>query len=563
MNTASKHSPSLGQHSACVLDIECDSLDPSTIHCVCVSPLDSEDVQVFLSAETLQDYLDGYDYVVAHFGCSFDFPTLRKLWNINIPLERMRDTVILSRLSRPDREGGHSLEAWGKRLGVLKQEFSGDWSALSDEMLEYCKQDVRACKAIYRHLLSEMREFSPSSLEDEHRMQIMANKVSRLGFGFDTAKAEALHKQLFDEQTEISLKLCDVFPPKITTGRTHKRTGKPLKDIVHDFNPASRQQIAERLIELGWKPKRFTDKGQPKVDESTLAECDLPQAAIFARYFLLQKRTAMIKSWISSASRDRVHCTYMTLGAVTNRMSCVDPNLQQVPAVRSPFGKECRELWIASRGKDNVLLDTDAAGLELRVLAHYMDDKKFIDEILNGDVHTANQHMAGLETRDQAKTFIYALCYGAGDAKIGQIVNGSERDGAMLKQRFMANMPAFARLRAAVSRKAAQGYLKAIDGRLIRVRSEHAAMNTLIQGSSAVLMKKWFMYVDYHLVNKRAKAGVVAMVHDELVVESAKESVDLASHCVKMSLSHVNQSYGLKCPLDCDIKIGQNWSEIH
>jgi len=171
--------------------------------------------------------------------------------------------------------------------------------------------------------------------------------------------------------------------------------------------------------------------------------------------------------------------------------------------------------------------------------------------------------MAGLETRDQAKTFIYALCYGAGDAKIGQIVNGSERDGAALKQRFMSNMPAFARLRSAVSRKAAQGYLKAIDGRLIRVRSEHAALNTLIQGSSAVLMKKWFMSVDYLLVSKRAKAGVVAMVHDELVLESVKESVDLASGCVKIALSHVNKLYSLSCPLDCDIKIGQNWSEIH
>jgi len=563
MNIAPHSSPSAGPLSAVVLDIECDSLTPSVIHCVCASAIGSEQIEVFHDAYGLQDYLDSFDAVVAHFGCSFDFPVLKRLWNIDVPLHKMRDTVVLSRLSRPDRDKGHGLAAWGERLGEAKQDYDGGWAELTPEMLEYCKQDVRVCKAIYVHLLEEMKEFSQSAVEDEHRMQIMANKVSKTGFGFDVAAAQKLYNTLYAEQSEIALKLCDVFPPKIESGRTHKRTGKPLKDIVHEFNPASRKQIGERLIELGWKPRSFTETGQPKVDETTLSSCDLPEARIFARYFLLQKRTGMIKSWIDAAVNGRVHCTYMTLGAVTNRMSCVDPNLQQVPAVRSELGKECRALWVPRRDSDNVLLDTDAAGLELRVLAHYMGDKRFIDEILNGDVHTANQKMAGLETRDQAKTFIYALCYGAGDAKIGQIVNGSERDGAALKQRFMSNMPAFARLRSAVSRKAAQGYLKAIDGRLIRVRSEHAALNTLIQGSSAVLMKKWFMSVDYLLVSKRAKAGVVAMVHDELVLESVKESVDLASGCVKIALSHVNKLYSLSCPLDCDIKIGQNWSEIH
>jgi len=282
-----------------------------------------------------------------------------------------------------------------------------------------------------------------------------------------------------------------------------------------------------------------------------------------ARYFLLQKRTSMIKSWLKYCSPDsRVHCQYRTLGAITNRMSCISPNLQQIPAVRVPYGKECREVWEADT--DKVLIDTDAASLELRVLAHYMNDKKFTREVLEGDVHSSNQKMAGLETRDQAKTFIYALLYGAGDAKIGTVVGGSQRDGAELRRRFLANLPTYKRLSDAVQEKGRKvGKLKGIDGRLLRVRHAHASLNTLIQGSSAILMKKWFMFVDQSLRTKRLDASIVAMIHDELVLESCKKEVDNVRKSVIISISQVNQSYNLRCKLDCDVQIGNNWSEIH
>jgi DNA polymerase I-like protein with 3'-5' exonuclease and polymerase domains len=243
-------------------------------------------------------------------------------------------------------------------------------------------------------------------------------------------------------------------------------------------------------------------------------------------------------------------------------MSCVSPNLQQVPAVRVEYGEQCRGLFKAAQGYK--LLDTDAAGLELRVLAHYMDDEKFTKEVLEGDVHTANQKMAGLDTRDQAKTFIYALLYGAGDAKIGAVVNGSAKDGAKLRASFMSNMPAYKRLSEAVIRKGEnEGKLKGIDGRIIRVRSGHASLNTLIQGSSAVLMKKWFMYVDHHLRRRKLDSKIIAMIHDELVIETIEKDIDLCKESVILSISQVNKAYNLRCKLDCDVQIGNNWSEIH
>ena len=546
----------------CYLDIETDSLDASVIHCVVTFDSDVG-IRVWTQADGLQDFLNQFQEVVAHNGLSFDFPVLARLWGVRLKFDQMVDTLVLSMMENPSREGGHSLDAWGKRLGKHKTEFSGDFSAYTREMRDYCIQDVKVCMHLHWTLWAEMEdEFSEQSIRDEHRMRIVADRVSGNGFGLNKHKAVELYNRLVLEQDRIAAECVSMFPP-IVQERYSEKTGKRLKDKVTEFNPASRQQIAERLIELGWKPTELTPSGRAKVDEKTLSKCSLPVAQKLARYFLLQKRSALVKAWIEACSEDsRVHCRYRTLGAITNRMSCVSPNLQQVPAVRVEYGKDCRELFEAPQGRK--LLDTDAAGLELRVLAHYMDDERFTREILEGDVHTANQQMAGLETRDQAKTFIYALLYGAGDAKIGAVVNGSAKDGAQLRARFMANMPAYKRLSEAVIHKGESvGKLKALDGRVLRVRSGHASLNTLIQGSSAVLMKKWFMYVDYHLRRRQANAKIVAMVHDELVIESGSKDVDLAKDCVILSIRQVNKAYKLRCQLDCDVQIGNNWSEIH
>ena len=540
------------------IDIETDSIDATQIYCAVT--LENSMFTEWATGKGLQEYL-GNAVVVAHNGLSFDFPVLAKLWGIRLKMENMRDTLILSMMDNPAREGGHSLKAWGQRLGCEKIEFD-DFSTYTPEMLEYCKQDVLLCSKVYHLLEASMSKFSEKSISDEHRMRIVADRISDNGFELDKDKAVKLYNDLVLEQEQIESECRNLFPP-IVEERYSDKTGKRLKDKITEFNPASRQQIASRLIELGWVPTDLTPTGQPKVDEKTLSNCSIPVAETLATYFMLQKRSALVKSWIKSCTdENRVHCKYRTLGAITNRMSCVDPNLQQVPAVRVQYGKECRELFKAATG--NKLLDTDAAGLELRVLAHYMDDDKFTKEVLEGDVHTANQRMAGLDTRDQAKTFIYALLYGAGDAKIGAVVNGSAKDGAELRSRFMSNMPAYKRLSEAVIRKGeSQGKLKAIDGRVLRVRSGHASLNTLIQGSSAVLMKKWFMYVDHYLRRRRIRSKIVAMIHDELVLESSEKDVDATTESVILSISQVNKAYGLRCKLECDVQVGNNWSEIH
>lgn len=538
-----------------MIDIETDGLDYSVIHCLVTLDVDNNIVKTFLNPDGAQEYFNNFDKIVAHNGSAFDFPALRKLWGVGVPIAKQTDSLILSRMAKPDREKGHGLKAWGERLNFLKGSYEEPWEKLTDEMIAYCEQDVLLCAKVYEIVCEETKDFSEKSIADEHRMQRLATHVEENGFAFDKKLAHKVYSKLLAEQEEIVIQMQDTFEPEVIQLKT--------KTKLKPFNPASRKQIGERLIEKGWKPKQFTPTGLPKVDESTLEDCDISEAQILARYFMLQKRTAMIDSWLKSCGEaDRVHCQYRTLGAITNRMSCSNPNLQQIPSLRKPFGLECRQMWCADYG--NVLVDTDAAGLELRVLAHYMDDPYYTKEILDGDIHTANQKMAGLETRDQAKTFIYALLYGAGDAKIGSVVNGTAKDGRDLRERFLSNLPSFSRLRDAVVHKGtSEGRLRAIDGRQLVVRHPHASINTLIQGSSAVLMKKWFMNTAANLKAKKTGAKLVAMVHDEMVIECVKESVDYVSDCVKIAISQVNEEYNLRCKLDCDVQTGNNWSEIH
>jgi DNA polymerase I-like protein with 3'-5' exonuclease and polymerase domains len=534
--------------SYAVIDIETDHLNASVIHCVVVND------KVFTSPDGLGSYLSTFDHIVAHNGIQFDFPVLKKLWNISIPAVKQYDTLIASRLAQPDIEGGHSLEAWGNRLGYPKLP-KPDWKVFTPEMLEYCKVDVEICTKLYKKVQNNLEKFSKESILSEFKLQRLINKVRDNGFYFKEPDALSLLNVIEQKQNAIKQEIDKVFKPEIKQLKT--------KEKVIPFNINSRDQIAKRLIALGWKPTLFTPSGKPKVDEIQLEKFNSKESNLLAENFMLSKRSAMLKSWIKANEPDsRVRCFYHSLGAVTNRMSCSKPNLQQVPSNRKPYGKECRQLWSCSPG--NILVGSDAQSLELRVLAHYINDPEYTKEVLEGDVHTANQKAAGLSSRDQAKTFIYALCYGAGDAKLGKVVNGTAKDGAMLRASFFKKIPAFKKFSDAVIRKGeTEGKLIAIDGRILTVRSAHASLNTLIQGSSAVLMKNWFMNTALDLKRRSVDARVIAMVHDEIILECLEKDVDIVSDCVKLSIEAVNKQFNIRCDLGCDINFGNDWSEIH
>lgn len=543
-----------------IIDVETDRT-VSQIWCAVTKDLtNKEEAKVWTQASELQEYLRPNDILIGHNIVGFDAPVLRKHWNLKIDSAQLQDTLIMSRLINPVIESGHSLRSWGLRLGLHKGDFTAFDGGLCDEMVEYCIQDVEVTAALFKNLSRDLLDWGESS-DLEHQASVIIKQQEDNGFKLDVKKAVFLLVDWRKRLAEIEEELQTVFRP-IVTERVSEKTGKRLKDKIEVFNAGSRKQIAERLMALGWKPTKHTEKGSVIVDEKVLSNIDIPEAKLISEYLLLQKRITQVEKWIDYADRnDRVHSRVISNGAITGRMTHSRPNLAQVPRVGNPFGKECRECWTVEDG--NVLVGIDASGIELRLLAHYMRDEDYINEILSGDIHTANMKAAGLTNRDQAKTFIYAFLYGAGPAKIGQIVGGSEKEGKKLIDSFLANTPALHKLKEKVNRIAEKGYLPSLDGRRLIVRSQHAALNTLLQGAGAVVMKKALVLLHSKLKAGKIHSSFVANVHDEWQIETTKECAESVGRLGVQSIQEAGLALGLRCPLDGEFKIGANWAATH
>jgi DNA polymerase I-like protein with 3'-5' exonuclease and polymerase domains len=549
-----------------LLDIET-TLDHRKIWCVVTKDLDTQEVKVWKEAKDLSEYIKAASLIVAHNGIAFDFHLLKKLWKCQITLKRVEDTLVLSRLLNPSLEGGHSLSNLGKLFGVQKIEFN-DFNLEThtlDEMIEYCVQDVEVLHKVYSYLKYELKrqDFSIKSQELEHEVQAIIAQQERNGFKFNEQAAMQLLAEFKTRLEAITVEMQSIFPPKVTTCRTHKTTGRPLSDIVEDFNPGSRKQIAERLIEKGWKPSKFTEKGSVIVDETTLEGLDFPEAKAIAEYLMLQKRIAQIESWIEAIQADgRVHGKVITNGAVTGRMTHHSPNMAQVPNSSAIYGLECRDLWTVEKGCK--LVGIDASGLELRMLAHYMNDDEYTNEVVSGDIHTANQNAAGLETRNQAKTFIYAFLYGAGPAKIGSVVGGTSKEGQKLITNFLRNTPKLQRLRERVSEAfTARGVLLGLDGRKLLVRSEHSALNTLLQGAGAIAMKQALVFLHKDLTKQKIPFKLVANVHDEWQIEVPEKYAEQVGQSGVTAITDAGVEFKMNCPLTGEYKIGDTWKQTH
>ena len=546
-----------------VLDIETNKAH-DIIWCVVTRNIDNGEVKVWKHQDGLQKYLDSCTSIMMHNGINFDGPVLKKNWKIIMRKTQVCDTLVISRLFCPSIEFGHSLEAWGNRLGFPKIEFKDFDGGLTEEMVSYCIQDTLVTQKLYEYLTKEMsHDYSQESIKLEHEVAFIIAEQERSGFRFDEVKALQLLSVLKTKLDTICVEMQRIFPPKVTSGRTHKTHGRPLSDIVEDFNPGSRKQIAERLIEKGWKPKKHTEKGSVIVDETTLEGLDFPEAKAIAEYLMLQKRIAQVESWVDAIQTDgRVHGQVITNGAVTGRMTHHSPNMAQVPNSGSPYGPDCRELWTVNKGYK--LVGIDASGLELRMLAHYMKDDAYTTEVVSGDIHTANQKAAGLETRNQAKTFIYAFLYGAGAAKIGSIVGGSSKEGQALITRFLRNTPRLRALREKVSRIYVQkAWLPGLDGRKLLVRSEHSALNTLLQGAGSIAMKQALVIFNKRLRQSKMDYKFVANVHDEWQLEVEEHRADEAGKMGVQAITDASVVLNMRCPLGGEYRVGNNWKDTH
>lgn len=443
-----------------LFDLETNGLlhEVSKIHCMSLKDPSTGDRHRFTpkNIEVGVEHLElalNKGHIGGHNVIDFDIPVIQKLYpRFTAPRTKVYDTLVVSRLFFPDlitRDGGHvkagrlpsklvgshSLESWGYRLGLQKGEYKTEfkekwiadwdkawgeggkeawvpgteWAEYSEEMGDYCDLDVDVTDALYKHFGS--MEYSQEAIDLEHEVRWYCSMMTRSGWPFDVKAAVELYSKLAAERDAIRQTMMGTFPPLVIE-RFSEKTGKRLKDKVVEFNPSSRDQIAQRLIvKYGWEPTTFTDGGKPQVDETILEKLDYPEAKILSKYFLLEKRVGMLaegnQAWLKNERQGHIHHSINTNGAVTGRCTHSSPNIAQVPSVSAVWGPECRGLFTVRPGFRQV--GVDLSGIELRCLAHFMaqwDGGEYGEVILNGDIHIVNQEAAGLPTRNNAKTFI-------------------------------------------------------------------------------------------------------------------------------------------------------------
>jgi len=569
-------------------DIETDGLDPTVIWCIVAQDVKTKTIHKFTpdSIHLFNDWLRRVDTLVFHNGIGYDVPVLEKLLSSDFSDIKIEDTLIMSQLTEPRREGGHSLESWGQRLGFPKGDYS-DWSKYTEEMLEYCVRDVEVTTKLYGRLLPSVQRHGRDALELEYDTKKHCSEQEKYGWYFDNRKAREVLYDVTEELRKAEEEVHNNFPPlpvwqkKEPVKNRFKQNGcrtlayeKEVKLRCHTnsstgeygyyayppLNLGSRQQVAHHLMHYGWQPAEFTETGKPKIDESILEDVDIPEAKLIARYLMLQKRKSQLDSWLKEFNEDThsIHARVHTIGTVTNRMSSSNPNLQQVTASSKEFGSEMRSLFTVHPGK--VLVGADLSGLELRCLAHYMNDPDYTNEILTGDIHTKNQESAGLGTRNEAKRFIYAYLYGGGDTLIGQIVGGDSKEGKKIKKAFLDNTPSLANLRTQVEKASKKGWLKALDGRHISVRSPHSALNFLLQSAGAIIAKR--AWVIFHN-NCRLPYNQLGVIHDEIQIECDPKYAESIGEQIVSAMRDTTQYYNLRCPIDGEYQIGENWNDTH
>jgi DNA polymerase I-like protein with 3'-5' exonuclease and polymerase domains len=604
--------------------------DLKTVHCLSIYDPTTPKMITYHGAGIQNGLIElaKAERIVGHNVLGFDIPALGKMYSFHPPLVKVMDTMVMAKCIVPDVRnddflrnkfdktlvGSHSLKAWGLRLNKLTKlsygEEDGAFDEYNEDMRKYCERDTIVTQLLYDYLMSS----KPSSqmLAIEHWFAYLMRLQEKKGFAFDIGKAEKLEMKLAGVRADLLDKLQKEFPSKqeemktpsgwsleiewedgleIISAATKTELKKQLKSrnlkqtLVKDavklanktktipFNPGSRQQIAERLSSLGYELPIEPDAKTPKVDEAVLRSIEHPFAEVLCDYLLVTKRLGQLaegnQAWLKLQKDGRIHGRVNTNGAVTGRCTHQNPNVAQVPACRAEYGEECRDLFKAGDGYK--LVGCDAAGLELRMLAHYLayyDGGEYAKTVIEGDIHTLNQKAAGLETRDQAKTFIYAFLYGAGDAKIGEIVGGSAKEGQMLKRKFLSNLPALKKLQADVQQKVQRSNkLIGLDGRILPVRSPHAALNMLLQSAGAVCMKVALIQLFNRLNQMKWQFGreysFVANVHDEFQAEVQPDKASVFCELAVDAIRRAGKELKLNVMLDGEAKVGETWKETH
>ena len=606
-------SPSSANECWLIFDIETDGLYDQATKTFCIVIYDVTRAETFAyGPDRIDDaiaHLATADVLIGHNIIFYDLPVLQKLHSF-VAKARIIDTLICTRIIWPKEKlydldieqypnvptkirGNASLKAWGWRLADNKIEFK-DFSEYSEEMLTYCKQDVQVTLKLYKHIVKE--KYPESALRLEHDFALAINKQIRAGVPFDVDACLDLVDNLRKKKVELEEQLKQIFPPikhktwftpKVNnTARGYVKDVPFEKTITEEFNPGSRKQIVERLkSKYGWEPEKTTEKGNPILDDEVIEKLPYSEAKPLAEYMLIKKRLGQIEdgnnAWLKLVNNNtgRMHGDVITNGCITGRASHRHPNMGQVPAGYSPYGKECRALFHAPQGWD--MIGIDAKALELRCLAGYLaywDQGEYAKLVINpeSDIHTINQKLFGVETRDIAKRLLYGMLYGCGAVKAGTIIDPNEKDEIVLRNlgktainSFLKGVPALAELKTKIeSYILTRQHLIGLDKRVLYCRSPFKGLNVLLQSAGAILMKQVVITIHKNIeTNLSLPHGQeweqVLMVHDEVQLVCNPKYTEQIREQAMLAFPQAQEFFEFLCLIEGDSRVGSDWSATH
>ena len=621
-----------------IIDAEWNPKDNDKIHVICAAEYPSGAVLRFTDLKLFADWYRSVSpqKVFIHAGLTADVPVINKAYGYEF-LERSKivDTFVVSRLVDYKKFNTHSLEELGRHLKVFKGDYEGGWDEYTEEMAVYCEQDVEVLRSIVTFLMPYIKDGTwAEAMRTEHDMATLCYVMQQNGFCFDKEKAQGILWNVMYDMAHLEAGFLKAWPPVLTVDRVLKlrytKDGElyaPLARAMEEnltysideeeetvtfytfkaFNPGSVKDRIDKLWEAGWKPYDKT-KGHAKairegkdtskfevygwkVNEDNLKTLpkSAPEAAKnLARWLTLEGRRSSLVEYINCTSEEtgRIHGKFWNIGAWTQRMSHSSPNQGNIAAVWPPevepkspveeikakYNSDIRSCFHVP--SSSWLVGTDADGIQLRILTHYMKSEDYRTAILEGnkkdetDIHNLNKKALGYicRSRDDAKTFIYAWLLGATSPKVASILGCNIPQAAAAINNFLHAIPDLKKVKKSIiPRDARRGWFTALDNRKVKCSSEHLMMSGYLQSGEAIVMKrallKWY---------PRAQATgiefkLIDFVHDEWQTEvrGTKEQAEAIGKLQRDAIVEVGEELGLFCPLKGSTSIGKNWADSH
>ena len=605
-----------------VFDIECNGLTPDTIWCIVAYNIDTHTMYTFSDHKTYNGtiadgvrLLENAELLIAHNGIGFDARVLDEMFGTNLLSKRIHDTFVMSQVLSYKRKHRHGLAGWGEHLGNNKWAFD-QWDEFSHEMVKYCQQDVKVNAQVYYSLLTEYNKIyavNPKikeGLKVEHDVAVFNAIVRGKGWKFDSVKAEATLTRMRKRMEEIE----QVMLPKLGKRKVwiDKEPRQPKYKKNGDYNHHTVQQLTEYLghevkasdthliqpdqtfqrfreeqIELGstdlvkdwllsngWKPDEYQKKKVgfewitmgPKLTSTSL-EAFGQDGKLIDEYYTLRSRKAVIEGWVSKVVDGRLHGNMWTCGTPTFR--CRHEVIVNLPAVDAEWGKEIRELLVADEG--TVVVGADSSGNQLRGLCHYVRNEEFTKEVIFGDQHQRNADSLGC-SRAIAKSYLYAYLFGAGDAKLGQVLTGKANASVGAKSRvdFAKGIKGLADLKEKLAKvwkntkfASGEGRIPGLDGRPIFVPSDHQALNYLLQSAEGITCKAAVSYQMEKIKEEGLRAEPRLFYHDESAWVCHPDDAARVGEILKESFLEAPKWFGVECMAGGDPCFGSSYADVH